>query len=186
MDNATRTQKGGLLGNLFQGSFWNSRITSANVRGKELWLGYVLGPFGMMLLQSIVNSYFIHPAHRPAGLRGAGGGTVSDRYPAHPRRGGEEAGFPGGGRDGGAPHRDGAWGPQPGADPGRRARAGRTCQRGPHQRGKRRHRRLHRRGGRLRRRGHPDRWAKSFTFLYARRERRAAHPVPSTDGVSDP
>jgi len=58
MDNATRTQKGGLLGNLFQGSFWNSRITSANVRGKELWLGYVLGPFGMMLLQSIVNSYF--------------------------------------------------------------------------------------------------------------------------------
>nr|WP_325258989.1 MFS transporter [uncultured Oscillibacter sp.] len=58
MDNATRTQKGGLLGNLFQGNFWNSRITSANVRSKELWLGYVLGPFGMMLLQSIVNSYF--------------------------------------------------------------------------------------------------------------------------------
>ncbi|MDE7043474.1 MAG: MFS transporter [Acetatifactor sp.] len=48
----------GLLANAFQGSFWNTRITSANVGKKELWLGYVAGPFGAMLLQSIVNSYF--------------------------------------------------------------------------------------------------------------------------------
>lgn len=48
----------GILANAFQGSFWNSRITSANVGKKELWLGYVAGPFGAMLLQSIVNSYF--------------------------------------------------------------------------------------------------------------------------------
>ncbi len=25
---------------------------------KEKWLGYVVGPYGIMLLQSIVNSYF--------------------------------------------------------------------------------------------------------------------------------
>ena len=48
----------GLLANAFQGSFWNTKITSANVGKKELWLGYVAGPFGAMLLQSIVNSYF--------------------------------------------------------------------------------------------------------------------------------
>lgn len=47
-----------LLVNAFRGKKWDSRITSANVQGKELWLGFVLGPFGAMLLQSIVNSYF--------------------------------------------------------------------------------------------------------------------------------
>ncbi len=50
--------KRGLLANAFQGSFWNTRITSANVGKKEMLLGYVAGPFGAMLLQSIVNSYF--------------------------------------------------------------------------------------------------------------------------------
>lgn len=50
--------KRGFLENAFQNSFWNTRITSANVGKKELWLGYVAGPFGAMLLQSIVNSYF--------------------------------------------------------------------------------------------------------------------------------
>ncbi len=51
-------QKNGLLGNFLNGKFWNSRSTSANVTKRELWLGYVAGPFGVMLLQSIVNSYF--------------------------------------------------------------------------------------------------------------------------------
>ena len=50
--------KTGLLANAFRGKFWNTRITSANVGKKELFLGYVAGPFGAMLLQSIVNSYF--------------------------------------------------------------------------------------------------------------------------------
>ena len=50
--------KRGLLGGWFEAPFWNSRITSANVHAKEKWLGYVIGPFGVMLLQSIVNSYF--------------------------------------------------------------------------------------------------------------------------------
>ena len=51
-------EKKGLLGGWFESSFWNTKITSANVHSKERWLGYVFGPFGVMLLQSIVNSYF--------------------------------------------------------------------------------------------------------------------------------
>ena len=47
-----------ILGNAFRGRFWNSRITSANVRAKEMWLGYVFGPFGVMLMYSVVNSYY--------------------------------------------------------------------------------------------------------------------------------
>ena len=54
---STKTKKG-LLSGWFEAPFWNTRITSANVHGKERWLGYVAGPFGVMLLQSIVNSYF--------------------------------------------------------------------------------------------------------------------------------
>ena len=44
--------KSGLLNGWFEKPFWNSKITSANVHGKERWLGYVVGPFGVMLLQS--------------------------------------------------------------------------------------------------------------------------------------
>ena len=54
---SAKTEKG-LLNGWFDAPFWNSKITSANVHGKERWLGYVVGPFGVMLLQSIVNSYF--------------------------------------------------------------------------------------------------------------------------------
>lgn len=54
---STKAKKG-LLSGWFESSFWDTRITSANVHGKERWLGYVAGPFGVMLLQSIVNSYF--------------------------------------------------------------------------------------------------------------------------------
>ena len=55
---STEKTKRGLLSGWFEKPFWNSRITSANVHGKERWLGYVAGPFGVMLLQSIVNSYY--------------------------------------------------------------------------------------------------------------------------------
>lgn len=48
----------GVLANAFKGNIWNSRIRSANVRAKEMWLGYVLGPFGVMLMYSVVNSYY--------------------------------------------------------------------------------------------------------------------------------
>lgn len=50
--------KRGLLENAFSSPKWNSRITSANTTRKEMWLGYVLGPYGMLVGQSIVNSYF--------------------------------------------------------------------------------------------------------------------------------
>ncbi len=53
-----KAKKQGLLANAFQSKFWDSKITSANVQKREIWLGYVAGPFGVMLLQSIVNSYF--------------------------------------------------------------------------------------------------------------------------------
>lgn len=55
-----KAQKRGLLEDAFSGSFWNSRIKSANVRSSEMWLGYVFGPFGVMLMYSVVNSYYNH------------------------------------------------------------------------------------------------------------------------------
>lgn len=51
-------EKRGFLGGAFTSPRWNSRITSANTTKAELWLGYVLGPYGMLVGQSIVNSYF--------------------------------------------------------------------------------------------------------------------------------
>lgn len=48
----------GLLENAFTSSKWDSRIKSANTTKKEMWLGYVLGVWGMMMTSSIVNSYF--------------------------------------------------------------------------------------------------------------------------------
>ncbi len=56
---ATQTQaKSGLLANAFTGNKWDSRIKSANTTKKEMWLGYVIGPYGMLVGQSIVNSYY--------------------------------------------------------------------------------------------------------------------------------
>lgn len=56
---STQTKaKQGLLANAFTSSKWDSRIMSANTTKKEMWLGYVLGVWGMMMTSSIVNSYF--------------------------------------------------------------------------------------------------------------------------------
>ncbi len=55
--NTTSTKKG-LLEGRFESHFWDTKIKSANVQKSERILGYVAGPFGVMLLQSIVNSYF--------------------------------------------------------------------------------------------------------------------------------
>ncbi len=57
MASQTKTQTG-LLAKAFAGSKWDSRIKSANVTKKEMWLGYVIGPYGMLVGQSIVNSYY--------------------------------------------------------------------------------------------------------------------------------
>ena len=56
--NQRQTGEKGLLSGWFRSSFWDSRIKSENVTKKERIFGYCLGPFGVMLLQSIVNSYF--------------------------------------------------------------------------------------------------------------------------------
>lgn len=55
---STAKAKTGLLANKFQSKKWDSRITTANVGPKEMWLGYVVGPYGMLVVQSIVNSYY--------------------------------------------------------------------------------------------------------------------------------
>ena len=57
MSTQTKT-KNGWLSNAFTSHRWDSRIKSANTTKKEMWLGYVIGPYGMMVGQSIVNSYF--------------------------------------------------------------------------------------------------------------------------------
>lgn len=57
MGTQTKARRG-WLENAFSSPKWNSRITSANTTKKEMWLGYVLGPYGMLVGQSIVNSYF--------------------------------------------------------------------------------------------------------------------------------
>ena len=57
MSAQTKT-KSGWLSNAFTGSKWDSRIKSANTTKKEMWLGYVVGPYGMLVGQSVVNSYF--------------------------------------------------------------------------------------------------------------------------------
>lgn len=54
----TKTVKQGLLANAFSSSKWDSRIKSANTTKKEMWLGYVLGVWGMMMTNSVVNSYY--------------------------------------------------------------------------------------------------------------------------------
>lgn len=58
MSTPATTKKHGLLENAFSSPKWNSRITSANTTKKEMWLGYVLGVWGMMMTSSIVNSYY--------------------------------------------------------------------------------------------------------------------------------
>ncbi len=55
---STKAQKPGLLENAFRSHRWDSRIKSANTTKAEMWLGYVLGPYGMLVMQSIVNSYY--------------------------------------------------------------------------------------------------------------------------------
>ena len=54
----TATKAKGLLANAFSDPKWDSKIKSANTTPKEMWLGYVIGPYGMLIGQSIVNSYF--------------------------------------------------------------------------------------------------------------------------------
>ena len=36
---------------------FNSKVKSYNVKGKEAWLGYLVGPAGALLLNAILGSY---------------------------------------------------------------------------------------------------------------------------------
>ncbi len=53
-----QVQRRGLLENAFSSHRWDSKIKSANTTRAEMWLGYVIGPYGMLVMQSIVNSYY--------------------------------------------------------------------------------------------------------------------------------
>lgn len=44
-------------GKLLESRFFNSRIHSKNVEGKEKWLGYLLGPAGALLLNAVLATY---------------------------------------------------------------------------------------------------------------------------------
>ena len=39
------------------GRFFNSRVQSKNVTGKEKWLGYLVGPAGALLLNAVFATY---------------------------------------------------------------------------------------------------------------------------------
>lgn len=51
-------KRNGLLANRFQSHFWDTKIKSQNTTKAEVVLGYFIGPWGMLLTNSIVNSYF--------------------------------------------------------------------------------------------------------------------------------
>ena len=45
------------MAKIFNGRFFNSKIRSKNVTGKEKWLGYLIGPAGALLLNAVLASY---------------------------------------------------------------------------------------------------------------------------------
>ena len=45
---------------LLSGRMWDSRIRSRNVTGKEKWFGYLLGPCGALLINSILGGSFLN------------------------------------------------------------------------------------------------------------------------------
>lgn len=55
---------------------WDTKIRSANVTTKEVLLGFVVGPFGAMLLNSIINSYFNSYLTDVLGFTAAASGMV--------------------------------------------------------------------------------------------------------------
>lgn len=55
---------------------WDTKIRSANVITKEVLLGFVVGPFGAMLLNSIINSYFNSYLTDVLGFTAAASGMV--------------------------------------------------------------------------------------------------------------
>ena len=44
-------------GKMLSGAVFNSKVTSQNVKGKEKWLGYLLGPCGALLFNAVLATY---------------------------------------------------------------------------------------------------------------------------------
>lgn len=61
--------------------FFNSKVKSYNVKGKEAWLGYLVGPAGALLLNAILGSYLNQFYLDVAGLGYIWGGLFLGLFP---------------------------------------------------------------------------------------------------------
>ena len=61
--------------------FFNSKVKSYNVKGKEAWLGYLIGPAGALLLNAILGSYLNQYYLDVAGLGYLWGGLFLGLFP---------------------------------------------------------------------------------------------------------
>lgn len=61
--------------------FFNSRIKSKNITGKEKWLGYLIGPAGALLLNAILSSYLNQYYMDVLGLGVIGAGMFLTLFP---------------------------------------------------------------------------------------------------------
>lgn len=44
-------------GKMLSGRIFNSKVKSQNVKGKEKWLGYLVGPCGALLFNAVMATY---------------------------------------------------------------------------------------------------------------------------------
>lgn len=68
-------------GQLLSGKFFESRVHSQNVTGKEKWLGYLLGPCGALLLNAVLATYLNVYYTDVLNLTGVWGGVFLAIFP---------------------------------------------------------------------------------------------------------
>ena len=66
---------------LLNSRFFNSRVTSQNVTGKEKWNGYLIGPIGALLLNAVLASYLLPYYTDVLKLKGLWGGLFLTVFP---------------------------------------------------------------------------------------------------------
>ena len=66
---------------LLDSRFFNSRVSSKNVSGKEKWLGYLIGPIGALLLNAVLASYLLPYYTDVLNLQGIWGGVFLAVFP---------------------------------------------------------------------------------------------------------
>lgn len=66
---------------LLESRFFNSRVSSKNVSGKEKWLGYLIGPIGALLLNAVLASYLNIYYTDVLKLKGIWGGVFLTVFP---------------------------------------------------------------------------------------------------------